>query len=93
MSKANEFEERNFGWPLRATGIQHPAPHLTCLPVRGKAALQPAIVVTAPFATPVLNGINLIARRSGPRTQLWILLYAQVTRADGQERINVRAGG
>ena len=43
--------------------------------------------MTAPYATPVFDGRNLIA--NPPRTQLWGLLYAQVTQVDGTSQRNV----
>ena len=75
--------QARFGPPLRVTGVQHPAPTLLCL-----VSSQPTkIAVTAPYAAPVFAGRNLLPRI--PRTQLWALLYAQVTQADGASRRNV----
>lgn len=72
-----------FGRPLRVTGVQHPAPVLLCT-----AARQPdTITVSAPYALPVFGGRNLTPSR--PRTEMWMLLYAQVTQADGADRRNV----
>ncbi|MBA4167021.1 MAG: hypothetical protein H0X41_05680, partial [Chitinophagaceae bacterium] len=68
-----------YGRPLKATGIQHPAPTLTCAVNRDEDQLY----VTAPYATAVFNGKNVIA--SSPRTQLWCLLYAQVKQADNKD--------
>lgn len=65
-----------FGRALKATGIQHPAPTLTCAVNRDEDKLY----VTSPYATAVLNGKNVTA--NPPRTQLWCLLYAQVKQAD-----------
>lgn len=72
-----------FGRPLRATGIQHPAPTLTCAVNRDEDKLY----VTAPYAAAVFNGKNVTA--DPPRTQLWCLLYAQVKQADNQDFRNV----
>ena len=72
-----------FGRPLRATGIQHPAPTLTCLVNRD----QEKLYVSAPYAIAVSNGKNVTA--DPPRTQLWCLLYAQVRQADGEDYRNV----
>jgi hypothetical protein len=72
-----------FGRPLRATGIQHPAPTLTCSVNRD----QDRLYVVAPYAVAVLNGTNFTA--DPPRTQLWCLLYAQVRQADNQDFLNV----
>jgi len=72
-----------FGPPLRVAGVQYPAPTLLCL-----VSSQPTTVaVTAPYATPVFAGRNLLPFI--PRTQLWALLYAQVTQADGASQRNV----
>ena len=72
-----------FGRRLRATGIQHQAPSLTCMPNRDKDKLW----VTAPYAVAVHEGKNVTA--DPPRTQLWALLYAQVKQADNQDYRNV----
>jgi len=94
--------QARFGRPLQVTGVQHPAPILQCqvarqlaeivdLPPAEILAPRPArIIVTAPYATPVFNGQNLSnVQRGDPQTQLWVLLYAQVVQADGQEHRNV----
>ncbi|GGI29149.1 hypothetical protein [Pedobacter mendelii] len=39
------------------------------------------IIITAPFATAVLNGENITA--NPPQTSLWYMLYTQVRQADG----------
>ena len=72
-----------FGRPLRATGIQHPAPTLTCIVNRDPDRLY----VVAPYAVAVHNGQDYTAKP--PRTQLWCLLYAQVAQADKRDYINV----
>ncbi len=72
-----------FGRRLRATGIQHPAPTLTCMPNRDKDKLW----VTAPYAVAVHEGKNVTA--DPPRTQLWALLYAQVKQADNKDFRNI----
>ena len=66
-----------FGRALRVTGIQHPAPNLTCIVNRD----EEKIYVNAPYAQAVFNGKNVTS--NPPRTQLWCLLYAQVQQADG----------
>jgi len=94
--------QARFGRPLQVTGVQHPTPILQCqvarqlaeivdLPPAEIPAPRPArIIVTAPYATPVFNGQNLSnVHRFDPQTQLWVLLYAQVVQADGQEHRNV----
>jgi hypothetical protein len=72
-----------FGRPLRVTGVQHPAPVLLCTPAR----LPDAITVSAPYALPVFGGQNLTP--VAPRSEMWMLLYAQVTQADGVDHRNV----
>ncbi len=71
--------QARFGRPLKATGIQHPAPTLTCAVNRDEQKLY----ATAPYATAVFNGKNVTA--NPPRTQLWCLLYAQVKQADNND--------
>lgn len=72
-----------FGRPLRATGIQHPAPTLTCVVNRDENKLW----VNAPYATAVFDGRNVTA--DPPRTQLWGLLYAQARQADNLDTRNI----
>lgn len=72
-----------FGRRLRATGIQHPAPTLTCMPNRDEKKLW----VAAPYAVAVHNGKNVTAKP--PRTQLWALLYAQARQADNRDYRNI----
>jgi hypothetical protein len=72
-----------FGRPLRATGLQHPAPTLTCSVHRDEEKLY----VSAPYAEAVFNGKNVTA--DPPRTQLWCLLYAQVRQADNKDYRNI----
>ena len=71
------------GRRLRATGIQHPAPTLTCAVNRDEKKLW----VVAPYAVAVFNGKNVTA--DPPRTQLWCLLYAQVRQADNKDFRNI----
>jgi hypothetical protein len=78
-----------YGRPLRVTGVQHPAPHLICVPNRNKSALT----VSAPYATTVYNGVRVYNIELGdPQTKLWFMLYAQVMRADGAVWRNVLIG-
>ncbi len=72
-----------FGRRLRATGIQHPAPTLTCMPNRDEDKLW----VTAPYAAAVHDGKNVTA--DPPRTELWALLYAQVKQVDKMDYRNI----
>src|SRR5262249_38270404 len=75
--------QARFGLPLRVVGVQHPAPQLRCSAFRDKDA----VVVTAPFASPVLNGQN--TRPAAPATAMFALLYAQVIQADGKAWRNI----
>lgn len=72
-----------FGPPLRVAGVQHPAPVLMC----EVSSLASFVAVTAPYAMPVFAGRNLLPMP--PHTQLWVLLYGQVTQADGASQRNV----
>jgi len=72
-----------FGRPLPATGIQHPAPTLTCTVARDENKLS----VSAPYAVAVFDGCNVTA--DPPRTQLWCLLYAQARQADNLDWRNI----
>ncbi|HJR08189.1 MAG TPA: hypothetical protein VJ842_13085 [Pyrinomonadaceae bacterium] len=72
-----------FGRPLRATGVQHPAPTLLCSVNRDEDTLN----VSAPYAMAVFGGKNVTA--DPPRTQLWCLLYAQVRQADNRDFRNI----
>lgn len=92
MDLREELEEKRmvwttaqgrFGRPLRATGIQHPAPALTCAVQRDENKLW----VSAPFAVAVFDGRNVTA--DPPRTQLWCLLYAQARQADNLDWRNI----
>jgi hypothetical protein len=75
-----------FGAALRVTGLQHPAPTLTCSVRR----LTTGIVASAPYAGPVFQGVSL--RPRVPATRMWILLYAQVIQADATTWRNVLLG-
>jgi hypothetical protein len=89
--------QARFGRPLVLQGVQHPPPTLKCTAVRlqsdkplAPAALAARVTVSAPHATAVFEGRALTNPSAGdPRTRLWILLYAQVTQADGASRRNV----
>jgi hypothetical protein len=92
MDLREELEEKRmvwttaqgrFGRPLRATGIQHPAPTLTCTVQRDENKLW----VSAPYAVAVFDGRNVTA--DPPRTQLWCLLYAQARQADNLDWRNI----
>jgi hypothetical protein len=78
-----------FGRPLRAAGIQHPPPTLTCTTWRNAAGVS----ATAPYATTLLNGQPALNLELGdPQTALWFMLYAQVTQTDGASQRNILLG-
>jgi hypothetical protein len=89
--------QARFGRPAIVKGVQHPAPALRCTAVRVRPSpkqpppiLPPRIVVAAPHATAVFADKRLTDAAAGdPRTRIWVLLYAQVTQADGATRRNV----
>jgi hypothetical protein len=72
-----------YGPMLRVAGVQHPAPPLVCLAMRTTSG----ILVRAPFATPVIDGVNV--RPPRPATDLWALLYARVPQMDRQAFRNI----
>ena len=75
-----------FGAPLIVAGIQHPSPHLVCTVQH----TPKAIFVSAPYATTVDNGVRFIDTFLGdPRTEIVVMLYAQVTQIDGESRRNI----
>ena len=76
--------QARFGRPLLLTGVQHPAPQLKCNVFRNAVNT----IGTAPFATPVRNDAPARKERF-VRSQMWMLLYAQVTQADGASNRNV----
>ena len=75
-----------FGPPLRVAGVQHPPPSLPCTVLHNSQG----IMVSAPYALPVLDGQPLQPRP--PRSQMWVLLYAQAEQIDGADRRNVLLG-
>ena len=72
-----------FGHPTRISGVQHPVPALKVLAQRTPAGLA----VTAPYASAVFNGRNVTSRP--PKTEIWCMLYAQVTQADARQQRNL----
>lgn len=72
-----------FGPPLRVSGIQHPAPGLSCMVTRSSAG----IVASAPYANPVHDGRSV--RPFPPATEIHVMLYAQVHQSDHQDFRNV----
>ena len=78
--------QARFGRPMRLTGVQHQAPPLTATVDRN----EEAIIMTAPFATPIYNGQSLL--RGEPQTEIWGVLYTQVLQADGAAFRNILLG-
>ena len=88
--------QARFGRPLRMSGVQHPAPELVCQAGRfgvefefPEFHFETFVRVTAPFATPTLNGQPLVTRYETPKTDIYFFLYAQVVQADGASNRNV----
>jgi hypothetical protein len=75
-----------FGHALRVAGVQHPAPSLPC----SVARFPTGLVASASYAVPVYNGTSV--RPFPPATQIWILLYTQVERADRGGYRNILLG-
>lgn len=85
-SKLWSSAQGRFGRALRVTGIQHPPPGLVC----SASHSATAIVMSAPYATTVLNGRRVFSAGAGdPRTEIWFMLYAQVMQADGASYRNI----
>ena len=86
--------QARYGRPLRITGLQHPAPPLSCQVFRraragGLVKFEPGVYAAAPYAMPVLAGASLLNLAVDPVTEVWFLLYAQVATADGSAHRNV----
>jgi hypothetical protein len=79
--------QTRFGPPLRVTGVQFPARALICQVNRRLAGITAAV----PYATPVTSRIRNLPSPTA-KTDIWVLLYAQVAQVDGAERRNVRLG-
>jgi hypothetical protein len=75
-----------FGPPLRVAGVQHPPPPLPCTVLRNTQG----IMVSAPFALPVLDGQPI--QPLPPHSKIWVLLYAQAEQIDGADKRNVLLG-
>lgn len=74
-----------FGEALTLEGVQHPAPELVCSVI---AEPSGAIRARAPYATPYLGLRRVLP--NPPNTELWIVLYARVTQADGSTKRNIQ---
>jgi hypothetical protein len=72
-----------FGAALHVTGVQHPAPPLTCMVLRNTAG----ILASAPYANPVQDGRSV--RPLPPATEIYVMIYAQVHQSDDQDFRNV----
>ncbi len=80
--------QARFGRPLRVTGVQHPAPQLSCQATRTVTSSgQKTVTATAAFAAPVLN--DRVAFLEVPNSRLWMLMYTQVLQADGAGYRNI----
>ncbi|HVU98721.1 MAG TPA: hypothetical protein VHE34_26040 [Puia sp.] len=75
-----------FGRPIRITGVQHPAPALTCTISRNSTS----VIMSAPYANPVYEGKSLL--NNNPQTEIWGALYTQVMQADGASWRNILLG-
>jgi hypothetical protein len=75
-----------YGNALRVAGVQHPPPPLVCSVQRYVSG----ITASAAYASPVYQGANL--RPFLPGTEMWMLLYTQVWRADRSGQQNVLLG-
>lgn len=72
-----------FGPALRVTGVQHPRPVLLC----HVQHTTDGILASAEYATPVFEGRKMLP--TPPATDMWVLLYAQVSQVDGGDRRNI----
>jgi hypothetical protein len=68
------------------TGVQHPAPGLTCSVSRTREHIR----VSAPYANAIAEG--QVLRAEPPNSDLWALLYVQVRLADGSDWRNILIG-
>jgi len=68
-----------FGTPLQIAGV----PPLPCNVIHTHSG----ITATAPFAFPVLDGIPI--QPAFEKSQIWIMLYAQVSQLDGKDCHNL----
>lgn len=75
-----------FGPALRVTGVQHSPSVLSCNVQR----TTDGILASAKYAMPVFEGRKLMP--APPKTEMWVLLYAQVTQVDGADHRNVLLG-
>ncbi|MCL4294581.1 MAG: hypothetical protein KJ077_02590 [Anaerolineae bacterium] len=75
--------QSRFGRAIRVTGVQHPAPQLTYSVTR----THDAIILAAPYATPVFEGRSLLPIY--PQTEIWGVLYTQVMQVDGKDFRNI----
>jgi hypothetical protein len=78
--------QARFGRAIRITGVQHPAPQLTCTVERD----MDGITLSAPYANPVYGGVSLLP--GTPLTEIWGVLYVQVLQADSGAFRNILLG-
>ncbi|MGV3559284.1 hypothetical protein [Larkinella arboricola] len=74
-----------FGEALVLEGVQHPVPELSCSVI---AEPTGAVRVRAPYASPYIGLRRVLP--NVPNTEIWIVLYAQVTQADGSTNRNIQ---
>ena len=53
---------------------------------------EQGVAVSAPYATAVLNGRRVFSAARDPQTEIWFMLYAQATQADGASQRNILLG-
>ena len=78
--------QARFGPPMILEGVQHPAPALPIDVFRDSVFEQ--YVVSSAFARPVKDGVTYMPLL--PATEIWIVAYARVARADGETWQNIK---
>ncbi|MGB5812659.1 MAG: hypothetical protein WBG86_19145, partial [Polyangiales bacterium] len=78
--------QARFGPPLVLEGVQHPAPALP-IDIYGDPVFA-GYTVSSAFARPVKDGVNYMPLI--PATDIWIVVYARVARADGENWQNIK---
>ena len=72
-----------YGLPYRLSGVQHPAPPLSCSVTRDSQYIR----MSAPYASAVSRRRSTLSEP--PASDLWGLLYAQVQMVDASEWRNI----
>jgi hypothetical protein len=78
--------QARFGLVHRVTGVQHPAPALSCSVARTPDHVR----ISSPYALATAGG--QIVSAEPPNSDLWGLLYVQVQLADGSDWRNILIG-